>query len=463
MTRPVSLIALLNLVTVLIVSAVWMSRAQWRQSLPGHQIESNSSLNPVPQSVSKSSGRASVGVKTDMLPYREPPPPPLPAAGGTFTDQTFGTEIMRVTDARNSGANAGTSYSYWPTFNSDNTRILVQDDGAPIGFSIFAFDPVNFHLGSKLAPLPSAGGGYPIGFSTDAIWSHNNPDILYGHSGAKFFSYNCASRKYSLLFDLARRLPPDTNFFQASMSVDDDVFAVTLKKAPAWNVTGYLVYRLSTDEILLKSTDDNNEVRIDKSGRYLYVNTNDQGPGKIEGIVIDLQTGQHTNLTDDAPGQAPSHYDVGTNLIVGNSNYLPGITARKMSDPLRFIRILDTGKLPNFGGFHLSLLGDDESKVLVGFYGVHTSGVMQNELVLIDTTGKQKVWRLVHHHSLFIKYNDSPRANISQDGRFLAFTSNWGVPNGRHDLFVAKIPSFGPRTTSQPPYLALPSAQAKHY
>jgi hypothetical protein len=364
---------------------------------------------------------------------------------------------MRVTDPRNAGANAGTSYSYWPTFNSNNTRILVQNDGASIGFSIFEFDPVGFRLGNKLAALPSSGGGYPIGFSTDVIWSHNDPDLLYGHSGAKFFSYNCSNRKYAVLFDLARRLPPDTNFFQASMSADDDVFAMTLKRAPSWTVTGYLVYRRSTDAILMKSGDDNNEVKIDKSGGYLYVNTNDQGPGKIEGIVVDVQTGRRTSLTDDSPGQAPSHYDVGTDLIVGNSNYLPGITARRMSDPLRFIKILDTSKLPNYGGFHLSLLADDESKVLVGFYGLHASGVMQNELVLIDTTGNQKVWRLVHHHSVFSKYNDAPRANISRDGRFVAFTSNWGVPNGRHDLFVARIPSLTVPAQTTRPRIALPS------
>ena len=49
------------------------------------------------------------GIKTDLGVYLEPPAPPLPAAGGKFRDPTFGTEIMRVTDAANSGPNAGTS------------------------------------------------------------------------------------------------------------------------------------------------------------------------------------------------------------------------------------------------------------------------------------------------------------------------------------------------------------------
>lgn len=379
------------------------------------------------------------GVKTDLGVYIEPTAPPLPSAGGKFADPTFGTEIMRVTDAGNSGPNAGTSYSYWPTFNATNTRIVVQDEGSLVGFSIYDFDPVNFILGAKQPPPPLVNGGYPIGYGTDVMWSHSNPDILYGHSGAKFYTYNCATGTYTLVFDLTSQLPAGTYFFQASMSADGDVFATTLMMSGTWAVSGYLAYRQSTNTIVYRSTDDNNEVKIDKSGRYLYVNTNQHGVGQIEGIVIDTQTGIRTNLTDDAPGYAPSHYDAGTNLIVGNANYLPGITARRMSDPTHFTNIFDTIVLPNYGAFHLSMLGDDETKVLVGFYGVHTSGIMQNELVLIETTGSQRVWRLAHHHSVYSTYSDTPRANISRDGRFLAFTSNWGVPGGRRDLFIAKI------------------------
>ena len=38
------------------------------------------------------------GVKTDRGVYPLPPAPVLPRAGGVFTDPTFGTEVMRVTD-----------------------------------------------------------------------------------------------------------------------------------------------------------------------------------------------------------------------------------------------------------------------------------------------------------------------------------------------------------------------------
>ncbi|HEX8285847.1 MAG TPA: hypothetical protein VF588_20995, partial [Pyrinomonadaceae bacterium] len=55
----------------------------------------------------------------------EPALPALPAAGGTFRDPAFGTEVMRVTDARDGKLN-GTFYPHWPTLNADSTRLLVK-------------------------------------------------------------------------------------------------------------------------------------------------------------------------------------------------------------------------------------------------------------------------------------------------------------------------------------------------
>src|SRR5215217_260007 len=59
-------------------------------------------------------------IKHDYGTYPVPPPPPLPAAGGTVIDPTFKTTIMRLTD-QNDGPNCINAYSYWPTFNVNNT------------------------------------------------------------------------------------------------------------------------------------------------------------------------------------------------------------------------------------------------------------------------------------------------------------------------------------------------------
>ncbi|HEV7903242.1 MAG TPA: hypothetical protein VGO96_05320, partial [Pyrinomonadaceae bacterium] len=379
---------------------------------------------------------AGVGIKTDFEVYAQGSLPALPASGGKFNDPVFGTEIMRVTDAAVAPNSAGTSYSYWPSFNADNTRLLVMGGSDGAGVILYKFDPVTFRLGAK-ETLPAVNGVYP--FSYDLTWSHNEPDILYAHAGTSVWRYNALSRTYALAFDLASRLPAGYYFSQSSMSADDDVFACTLQQTGTWAVVGYMAYRRSTDTIIYISPDDNNEVKVDKSGRYLFVNTNDMGAGKIEVRIVDLVTGQATGLTDDAPDHAPSHYDVGTGMAVGNGDFLVGISARKLATPHSYDKILDLSGQRNYGGFHLSMLADNEDWSLVSFYTPHINGVMQGEVVQVATDGSNRVRRLFHHRSVLTTYYDSPRANISRDGRFVAFTSNWGVAGGRQDMFVARI------------------------
>ncbi|HEX8455694.1 MAG TPA: hypothetical protein VF656_00090 [Pyrinomonadaceae bacterium] len=400
------------------------------------------------------------GIKTDLDLHLPTAVPALPAAGGKLFDPVFGTEIMRVTDGRDGANGAGTSYSYWPTFNADNTRLLVMGAGGEAGVALYDFDPANFRLGAK-QQLPLLNGGYP--FTYDLTWSHNEPDILYGHMGASLWRYNARTRAYTLAFDLSARLPAGYYFAQGSLSADDDVFACTLQQSGTWAVVGYLAYRRSTDTIIYRSTDDHNEVRIDKSGRYLFVNTNDQGVGKIEVQIIDLVTGQITGLRDDAPDHAPSHYDVGTGMAVGNGNYLVGISARKLATPRSFDKILDLSAQGNYGGFHLSMLADNEEWALVSFYTPHLNGVMQGEVVQVATDNSGRVRRLFHHQAIVAGYYDSPRANISRDGRFVAFSSNWGVAGGRHDMFIARIdpaPSSSATPTPTPTATPTPSPTA---
>jgi hypothetical protein len=92
------------------------------------------------------------------------------------------------------------------------------------------------------------------------------------------------------------------------------------------------------------------------------------------------------------------------------------------------------------------MLADDEAWALVSFFGTSKSGRFLRELVLVATDGSGRVRRLAHHHSILKDYLDSPRANISRDGRFVAFTSNWGG-TARRDLFVLRVPA--PATTTQ--------------
>src|SRR5215470_246102 len=109
---------------------------------------------------SGSSSRCMPQMTTDRAVYPEPALPSLPAAGGSFHDPTFGTTIVRATDAADC-ANCGTAYSYWPTFNVDTTRMQVAADaGAGL---LLRFDPQTLAVTSHepLFPMPPPGGATP--------------------------------------------------------------------------------------------------------------------------------------------------------------------------------------------------------------------------------------------------------------------------------------------------------------
>jgi len=407
-------------------------------------------------------------IKTDRGFYPEPTPMPLPAAGGTFYDPTFGTRIMRVTDESTVSAGARTSYSYYSTFNLNNTFIFVIDPLAAHQGVIYRFNPTTFTLGQRLPDLPNIPN---LGQTTkleDSVWSYTDPDILFVHAdnGTRIYRYNVEDPGYEFIADLSQYLPAGHFVTQMSVSQDEQTFAFNITGPDPYPEAGYIVYREppgpTPGYVVRQSSEGVNEVRIDKTGRYLLVNKNLPEPSvdsDIEVQIIDLQTNTVSDLTDGAPDHAPSHYDVGTGIAVGAANIMEGITKRNMSTPHNYTRILDLDTEGNGGGFQLSLLADNEAWTLVNLYTQHAPGqvTFQREIIQVatdNTPGNERFRRLLHHQSIVQGpphgYFDSPKANISRDGRFIAFTSNWGRigANTRHDMFIAEI---APAPTPLPP------------
>jgi hypothetical protein len=380
--------------------------------------------------------------KTDQAVYTEPSLPSLPEAGGKFCDPTFNSEIMRVTDSGDSQSN-GTYYSYWPTFNSNNTRLLVRINNSGATYTL---NPTTFTLGAKqsIPGLPNFGGSF---IAESAIWSATDPDVLYGGgwSAPKLWALNVATGTYTLVRDFSNvaGVSASDHLFHMSMSdPDDDVFAFIRQNSSGQNV-GYIVYRRSTNTIIRNVAPFSingvsiNEIQIDKSGRYLTI-----APNGSTFYVHDLLTGAEDTLLD-AGGGNPSlvHADTGTRNMVGWDRWDNRILYRNLGDLQTPRAILSQGS-DWTQAKHTSMRAVNEGWVLVSFFSESTSdprnGVFHNELVQIATDGSQRVRRLVHHRSVYHSYWDAPRANISRDGRFVAFSSTWG-DTGRDDLFIARI------------------------
>jgi hypothetical protein len=391
-------------------------------------------------------------LKTDRNVYPEPVPPPLPRAGSTFVDPTFGTTLLRVTD-ESDGPDNKNAYSYWSSLNCNNTRLFYLNGNTGM---VCDFDAASLHIGNKrplwASALPT--GGLP--WTEDAMWSGIDPDVIYTHQGMRIWAYNVRSMAYSLVVDLTGRIANAANLQQMSKSNDDAVFGFNLQDAN-WQRIGFIAWK-RTGSFYYEMTSAIDEVEVDKTGQYLVVMTGQQGSGgaAIESRIVNLASGQTVDLTDGAPDYSPGHKDVGHGTVAGEDNWLNTINWRTLASPHSFYPLISFGNDWSQGK-HVSMLGDD-GWLLVSMFVANTlpnSGLFKNELFMVSTDGFGRVRRLCHHHSTVlqsgtISYWDSPRADISSDGRFAVFTSNWGNLS-RRDVFIVRIPAESEIIPPPPP------------
>ena len=90
------------------------------------------------------------------------------------------------------------------------------------------------------------------------------------------------------------------------------------------------------------------------------------------------------------------------------------------------------------------MLADNERWVLSSRFSTSGGPVLNpfdNDIVQVATDGSDRVRRIAHHRSVVSIFEDQPKASISRDGRYVAFTSNWGMIGGRRDVYlVVNIP-----------------------
>jgi hypothetical protein len=364
--------------------------------------------------------------------------PAIGPAGSKVTDPAFGTAVQRLTDGADGSTRCWNQYSYWPVFNKDSTRIAVlcmisgQKRMTLFDFNAATFTASNRRLWST------------AGFYEDYLWSAVDPNVFYVRTFATarmLHSYNIATNTTTLVRDFTAELGGGYPV-QWSRSIDDDVFAFTHQNSSGSPI-GYKVWKRSTNTFLRQYTDSGiDEVQIDKSGRYLVA----KAGGNVK--VFDLQSGGMTQLyTNSSPWDGFNHSDVGDGTVVAlNGPPAWGINYRQLSTPKVFPTTLALTSW-NQRNNHYSMLADDEGWALVTNHGPDTplpsptvTVAFEHELFQVATDGSGRVRRLVHHNSSDIDYNRQPAANISRDGKFIAWTSDWGNSSGRTDVYIAQIP-----------------------
>jgi Domain of unknown function (DUF4214) len=431
-----------------------------------------------------------LGYITDRGVYPEPPLAEPSAAGQTYRDPVFGTQIMRVTDASDCPApGCGTWYSNWPTFNADNTRILIRR-GESGDMFIRAFDPVGFTLGPIVRVNPKVGGTIPNW--QGATWSRTDPDLLfvvgsyydasYPASGLKLYTYRPSTDTFTLVKDFAPTLSaaglPDY-FDEMHVDAHDDFFVLSRKRVGGGSLPiSFVVWRKSTDQVLLdRARDswlDSRKGTPDKSGRWVVFPLNDhttQADGashRVWDSATNTWQAVHWTASDDSA----THGDMGTGVMVGRGNFSGGDNIRNLGtvqSPSILFDFKDAHGVTDWSyDLHTTLYADDESWLTVGMFfdptiGLPSTGAFRDEVMQIATDGSQRIRRLFHHRSHIDNQTDvtgywaMPKPTISRDGRFIAYTSNWGGTD-RYDLFIAKIDPPSAASSPTPTPAPTPSA-----
>ena len=428
-------------------------------------LNTNDLIDYLPGSLTAFLNQGNARIRTDHAVYAEPALPTLPRAGGKFIDPVFGSQIMRVTDeADGSAPGLGTYYSHWPTFNSNNTRLLIRK-GVTGQAILKEFDPVNFRLSAGSTTLPDSlpGGGGPSWESS--IWSNIDPNIIYTFSGyyyggMKLYSYNVQTKAFTLIKDLSYLGQSQDYLKQMYMSKDDDTFCWLQHRAGVndGQPIGYIVYRRSSDRVLYHNSalgyvGGINEVHVDKSGKWLHIVIPTKQADGTGTRVMNLETGQTQAFVKEVD-HTPGHGDLGTETIIGFDNYEGAISKRRLDKihahtiVLRFQTLQKKTDWTN--DFHGTMLADDESWMTIGTYDetndpvLVESGIFEDEIMQVSLDGSQRIRRLCHTRSSYdgktetSGYWSTPKPTVSKDGKYIAFTSNW-EKSGRYDLFVVKV------------------------
>jgi hypothetical protein len=429
-----------------------------------------------PTTAGKVCGSAPYCARTDrkVEPYPATPPNIGPA-GSVITDPVFGSRIVRVTDASTNPQRPGAPF-FSPAsaeqnpWNATSTKFYVADNGG--AFWLFDFDPDTLAV-RKVGKLKVPWRAMEF--------SYSQPNLLYGIAGknAEFQQYDVSSDKLSQIDDASRcvKLQPSDRGQGFAVSADDRRLMTVLGPQQDHNYMVYIYdrdkgcrwYNTQTGEVGGKWGPTGmipapyrfgvHDARISKSGEFVEISGGGQGPKYWQVDTTNVV------LCANRENQCWGHHAMGySHLLNSASRAHPlELLVRPLSD-LRATRRLIDPMPPLIGwyDYHISwnhVNSQDSTPACFSTYRpgnpttagapLVVSGPWENEIDCVQTDGKAStVWRFAHTYSTGKNgFWSQPRGNISQDGRFFMFTSDWQDQLGlkpagkqyRTDAFIVEL------------------------
>jgi hypothetical protein len=409
-------------------------------------------------------------------PYPEKPQEIGPS-GSIISDPNFGSRILRVTDGKADPKQAGRSL-FTPSsaeqnsWNKDSTMFFVTTPGG--SFLLYHFDPA-----TMTAHQASASN---LNLGAEPQFSFRQANLLYGMNPRErvFKQYDTSSGRISDVNDPSKciKLASGDVGGDITVSADDNRFSTTLGPQQDKYYVIYVYdraqgcrwYNTQTGEIdgqwgpkgklSLPDRFFLHNARMSKSGKFVYLSRGGGGIGQ-NFVVWEIDSMNVSVCSQGCKG----HHVLGYSQIIGSSGMV-----HPMDVWLRPLNHLEAstpiiGGLQPAHGFwfdsHFSWNNvdpNDSAPVCFSTYrptnpdtpgaAPLVTGPWENEIDCAETDGKaSKVWRFAHTFSSARNgFWSTPRGNVSQDGRFFMFTSDWEdqlgkAPNGKYrtDVFVVEL------------------------
>jgi hypothetical protein len=405
-------------------------------------------------------------------------PPAIGPAGSIINDPTLGSRILRVTDNRSDPTQAGrplftASSAEQNTWNKNSTMFYVTTSGG--SFLLYHFDPANMKAEPAGAPNQDLGA--------EPEFSFRQPTILYGTNRRERIleQYDVSSKRGTQINDPSKCVKLDSRDTVNLMSVsaDDNRFLALFGPQQDKDYMIYVYdrsqgcrwYNTQTGEIggawgpkgtiSVPDRFSLHNARMAKSGKFVYMTRGGGGIGH-GWVVWEIDT---MNIGVCSRG-CDAHHVLGYSHIIGPSGMIHPLNLwLRPLDHLDDSTPLISGLEPAKGFWfdsHFSWNNvdpEDSAPVCFSTYrptnpdtpgtAPLVTGPWENEIDCAETDGKaSKVWRFAHTYSTARNgFWSTPRGNVSQDGRFFMFTSDWEdqlgkTPNGgkyRTDVFIVEL------------------------
>jgi len=403
-------------------------------------------------------------------------PPALGPAGSVVIDPDFHSRILRATDASVDQARSGTPF-HTPasgeqnSWNASSTKFYAGDTGG--GFWLFDFDPsvMSVHSSGRIK-FPWSG----------LEFSYTQGNILYGVTGRNptFQQYDLSSGKVTTINDFSScvQLGDSDGDLSFSVSADDNrllgvvgpqqdkdylLYVYDRKRGCRWynTATGEIGGQWGPTGRISGSAPPSlliHNAELAKSGDYVVIGSQQVARGRVIWQVGTL----NVTVCAGPEYQCLGHVAVGYSHMLNSSNssHPLDFIKRPLDDPTAKTHIMQLPPLTGWYDYHLSWNhidpGDDTPACFSTYHPTNpdtpgapllVNGPWENEIDCVSTDrAPATVWRFAHTYSTGRSFWATPRGNVSRDGRFYMFTSDWENelgkdPKGRYrtDVFIVEL------------------------